>query len=112
MSLLDTARSTQVTLGTNLHACLPVSCPCVSPADLHGNFVRQFWRFQAKSKDVKGLKYLSLSKVAGDNIVWTSYAVYTDFEGLIKHARYVGLGYVLLGKARAMDSFCQAAHAW
>lgn len=55
--------------------------------DLHGNFVRQFWRFQAKSKDVKGLKYLSLAKVAGDNIVWTSYAVYTDFEGLIKHAR-------------------------
>jgi hypothetical protein len=51
--------------------------------------VRQFWRFQAKSKEVKGLKYLSLAKVAGDNIVWTSYAVYTDFEGLIKHARCV-----------------------
>lgn len=23
----------------------------------------------------------------GDNIVWTSYAVYNDFEALIKHAR-------------------------
>jgi hypothetical protein len=55
--------------------------------DLHGNFVRQFWRFQAKSKDIKGVRYIGLSKVAGDNIVWTSWAVYTDFEGLIKHAR-------------------------
>jgi hypothetical protein len=55
--------------------------------DLHGSFVRQFWRFQYKSKGIKGLKYLSLSKVAGDNIVWTSYAVYEDFEALIKHAR-------------------------
>jgi hypothetical protein len=78
----------------HVHACLtarlsmPLLCPCdCLPADLHGNFVRQFWRFQAKSKDVKGLKYLSPAKVAGDNIVWTSYAVYTDFEGLIKHAR-------------------------
>jgi hypothetical protein len=58
----------------------------VKPA-LHGNFVRQFWRFQAKSKDIKGVRYIGLSKVAGDNIVWTSYAVYADFEGLIKHAK-------------------------
>jgi hypothetical protein len=55
--------------------------------DLHGNFIRQFWRFQAKSKDIKGVKYIGLSKVAGDNIVWTSYAVYSDFEGLINHAK-------------------------
>lgn len=37
------------------------------------------------------LKPLSLSRSlwrpAGDNIVWTSWAVYADFEGLIKHAR-------------------------
>jgi len=55
--------------------------------DLHGNFIHQFWRFQYKSKEIKGLKYLSLAKVAGDNIVWTSYAVYEDFEALIKHAK-------------------------
>lgn len=35
------------------------------PADLHGTFVRQFWRFQYKSKDIKGVKYIGLSKVAG-----------------------------------------------
>jgi hypothetical protein len=39
------------------------------PADLHGNFVRQFWRFQAKSKDIKGVRYIGLSKVAGELLV-------------------------------------------
>jgi quinol monooxygenase YgiN len=57
----------------------------------HGSFVRQFWRLQYKSRDIKGLKYLSLAKVAGDNLVWTSYAVYEDFEALIKHARSEGV---------------------
>jgi hypothetical protein len=28
--------------------------------------VRQFWRLQEKSRDIKGLRYLSLSKVAGE----------------------------------------------
>jgi len=55
--------------------------------DQHGTFVRQFWRYQYKSKDIKGVKYIGLSKVAGDNIVWVSYAVYNDFEALINHAR-------------------------
>lgn len=59
--------------------------------DAHGGFVRQFWRLQEKSRDIKGLRYLSLSKVAGDNIVWTSYAVYEDFHALIKHARSEGV---------------------
>lgn len=44
----------------------PPAPPVLVPAsDLHGNFVRQFWRFQAKSKDIKGVRYIGLSKVAG-----------------------------------------------
>jgi hypothetical protein len=60
----------------------PTSPP--THTESHSAFVRQFWRLQYKSRDIEGLKYLSLAKVAGDNLVWTSYAVYEDFHALIK----------------------------
>lgn len=57
--------------------------------DLHVNFVFNWQRFHAKSEHEvgKGLIHHSLSKVAGDNIVWTGYTVYKGFEAAWEHLR-------------------------
>jgi quinol monooxygenase YgiN len=55
--------------------------------DLHINFIHNYWRYSEASRDNKGILHLSLSKVSGDNIVWTSYTVYRDVHALFKHMR-------------------------
>ncbi|WIA20796.1 hypothetical protein OEZ85_005156 [Tetradesmus obliquus] len=55
--------------------------------DGHINFVHRWWAYNARSEDEKGLLHHSLSKVAGDNLVWTSYTVYKNVEAAFKHMR-------------------------
>jgi quinol monooxygenase YgiN len=55
--------------------------------DHHINFVRNFQRYSEASRDSKGILHLSLSKLSGDNIVWTSYTVYRDIHALFRHMR-------------------------
>lgn len=67
-------------------------------ADLHGNFVRQFWRFQAKSKDIKGVRYIGLSKVAGEQRCWAMHA----YAGCVFWGKGVCVSVHLLGVETGM----------
>jgi quinol monooxygenase YgiN len=55
--------------------------------DLHINFLHNYWRYSEASRDNKGIMHLSLSKVSGDNIVWTLYTVYKDVHAIFEHMR-------------------------
>jgi quinol monooxygenase YgiN len=96
---LETLVSSEFDVNDKKHWPIRIVTKFLVKPELHHNFVHAFWRYQYRSRKNKGILHSSLSKVAGDNIVWTSYTVYEDVEALFDAARGEALrdfgGYLL-----------------
>eukprot|EP00775_Hariotina_reticulata_P009300 gene9300-9465_t len=81
------------------HGPIRISTKFIMHPSGHKEFIEEWMQFEKKSSDIKGVAHISLNKIVGDNIVFTSYAVYEDWQAIMDHMHSEALhdfgGYVM-----------------